>query len=528
MYCTKCGNSIEGKKFCNACGQPVGQQAPPYAAPNGPAPRKQGFGKLALIVPLVLVVALAGGGAFFLFNRVTPLLAAERALGNFTEEFRQRIDGSPFGAISMLADALEGGFVAANIAHENRNWGSSTRINFDFHADDARREYMLNLNADVEGIRFDLEGFMDRNSLAVRVPQVDSSFYGINFATFRSDFRQFAREIGLSEWEINEIADAVDMVREALNAPSVDDSFWDEYTAMLTDFLTAGEMSSASETIASGGQSVSVTRTEFYYSMRDITDFLRDFLNALRSDSRLDPLGTVDPWMWDDMMSEFDAAVREMEREVAGGMTLALYIGPQNRLVRASVAFDARPARGGDGESATLAIVGDFGTSVFSPWRFTISTRIEEESWSDSSRTDISEFEIELLWTYEVSGGRHVNTIEATVTEEQQWWNSRLGEMDAWSDTSRATIASEWNSGSGAFTLSVADEWDRYEFGGNFMPDARGGFELRLDPIDLGWGDEIRIVIRAGLGANITPVRDFINADQWNAALLDRLANLGW
>ena len=462
--------------------------------------------RVALFAPIAAIALLLAVAVIMLVGRMTPLVAAERALVNLGGDMAYRLENTPFGAFPMLIEAMEDGVVTVNFDFSDR-WTEGS-FSFELHSDEANREYMMYLSFDVDGFAFDAELHMDRHRIAVASDLLGDEFIGFTYATFREDFRPVAQMLGLSDDEADEIADIVDFIHDSMNMPEVGMEVFEPYAALFRQFMLDGTLSSESTTLVTRGQEVAVTRAIFHFTNADLVWLLRDLMTTMSQDRNLDPMGMIDPWMWDDIFRDLDFLLYELD-EIDGDVYLTMYIGPQNRLMILQV--DAY--MNGDGASVNFGMNADFGTSVFDTWYFTFFGTTESPSWHDATMINSSYFELLMVWTFEESAGRFVNTIEITATSEEYWWDGFDETMHNWGSSDTGRLVSDWNSNTGAFVLSFEDDdpWGvSAEARGSFVLDSRGGFQLSFDTIDTG-DMTFSISVSAEIGANIQPVQDFIN-----------------
>ena len=437
--------------------------------------------KVALFAPLTAFALILAVGIVIFIGKVTPLVAAERAFANLGGDLSLRLEATPFGAFPLMANALEDGVLFINFEYSDR-WTSGS-FNIEFHSDEVNRVYKMLMDFDADGFEADVEIHIDRHRIAVSSSLLGEEFYGLTFATFREDFRPFAVVLGLDDDEFNEIADIVEMIGDMMDMPDPGMEIWEPYAALFRQFILDGTLSSESTTIISGGQEVDVTRAEFRFTDDDMVQLMIDYLETMATDSNMDPFGMMDPWMWDEMFSEINMLIEELD-DFDGYMYVVMYIGPQNRLMVLEVdlyleAYDTKNH---------LHMNADFGTSVFDPWNFTIAGTTESSDWSDG-------FSIDLVWTFTDSAGRYVNTIDVSLS------SNGLNEV--------GRLVSDWNSNTGVFVLAL-ENGDRLEFSGIYRLDSNGGFLLSFGPIDTGF-ESFSIEISTQIGTSIQPPQDFIN-----------------
>jgi hypothetical protein len=196
-------------------------------------------------------------------------------------------------------------------------------------------------------------------------------------------------------------------------------------------------------------------------------------------------------------MRELRHAIRELERMYTGDATMSFYIGRNNRLMRVTFESDLMNIFG---ERTSLEATLDLGSSLTDSWRL-----------DASSRTDWDSASVSVVWEIRDGRNRFENTLDMTFTEDGRW-----GRWDEY-----FILVSDWNHSNGNFDLTlIEDDWGgglRSEelLTGNFIVDG-DSFSLRIDDADFR--------ISASPDADIPDVDGFINIDQWDGALLDRVA----
>ena len=443
--------------------------------------------KIALFAPVAAFVLLFTVAVVIFIGRVTPLLAAERALVNLGGDVSLRLEASPLGAFLLLEDALTDGVL--NISVEYSDQFTAGGLSFAFHSDEPNRVYKMLVEGEVDGFAFDFEIHMDSTRIAVSSSLLGEDIFGLTYATFREDIRPFALMLGLSDDEINELADIVEMIGDFMEMPDPGLEAFEAYQALLREFILNGTVSSESTSIIAGGQSINVTRAEFRFTNNDMLQLLRSFLVTMSEDTNMDPFGMIDEWMWDEVLGDFDFLLSELE-DFEGNMYLVMYIGPENRLVQIEVVYNVSE----DGYSVELFFGADFGLSVFDPWSFTLDVTTTDTHWLDETRVYTESFGFDLLWSFTENEGRFINTFSFSASAENI-------------APETFTIVSDWNSNTGDFVLSIVDV---FEIRGIYRLDSYGGFMLRFDPIDTDY-ESLSIEISAKIGSNITPVQNFIN-----------------
>ena len=496
MFCPKCGvQALEASQFCGGCGENL-QTADIDVSPIA-AERSNG------VVWKLFATAAAVAVIFFValfFNRVGPLLTAQRAIGNFSNEVTSRLQTSPFYAFELLFDNVADGTTIVSFDYDSM-W-ERFRGDFIFMADAEQDAVLLDIDLHIDGVNLDFEFLMNRQYAMARSRLINNNFYGVTFATFREDLTPFGRELGWDRQTINAISDFVDSMVESFSVSEPNTEQIDPYIDVITAFIRNSEYSSSRD----GG----VTRIAFVFNEEDMIQLLRNLLEAFANDENVrNSFGTTGSDIFDELArGMFDELVRgmhegidEIKDELYGEVTLTLYVGRRNRMNRIEIGIDISYGR----ESLEVGIALDLGMHELDTWAFEITFN---DVWSGSAETATA------VWEISDANNRYVNTVTLSA-----------------SDADDVVLTSNWNRSTGAFTLSYVNEshWGGHgSFRGNFMPDNSGGFRLAFDEL----GD-LSIVIESLVTSNIEFPPSFINISEWNEMLLDDLDRaiddlLGW
>jgi hypothetical protein len=423
-------------------------------------------------------------------------------MNNFGDEVSQRIAGSPFQALVIMDEIFQDGAGTFTLDFDYRSgsgWDPDVRGAVTIASDMRTFESAIMANVTVmEFVNVDFTALLNRDRLAVQLPLIGRDFYGITFATFARDMTNFGNMMGMSQWEIREIIDAVEMLEQMMDVEmAVGDDWGEVYSEILADFFLGLDFDTQNTDLVRGRDSTRVNRIEFFINERDIADLMRELVRELERDEVMrNAFGANSPMAmdmgmpsWSNMMRDLNDAIRDFEQEFRGTISLALYVERNNDRL-AQVAIDADMRAGVD--RVTFDAVLDLGTSVYDTWWLTMSV---DEGWGRET--------VEVSWDFRETG---------------QGFENRITIPMGWSDM---VLASTWNPGNGLFTLSVDDGWMRESFGGRFTINNDGGFSLDFDTIDLGW-DTLGLGMSLSPGADI-PRADFINMDRWDWELIDMI-----
>jgi len=553
MYCIQCGTTIgEHAKFCSSCGTPKAesqpiQQAPaaetypsPYetsyptegtypdvwpqqannsewgsgvyhAAAPDPAPKRKWT---KTIVAACIALVICGIGIFVFFNMFGPSLAVSRAMGNFTEEVTQRVDGSPFGAFGVLVNRLQRGTVTVEFDYESQGWSGTTAVagTVGFTSDNNNRNYRLWADLSIDapfGVslsELQLSAYLNRERIAFGSPQLINEYLGITFASARQDIRPFGDYFGLSRSEMNEFADVMETIESMLNQET--EAFaTSDYMAPLISLLRSSEESSERAEVFLQGELVRARRVRYVITTDDIANLLREWYDLFEADMREALDGDSNPFMQDldmdfyldDLLREMRSLIREFEREIAGSLTLDFYIGDRNRMVRFVGAADFIV----DGEREQLEIIADLGIDVNSDWVFSVS--YYDTNWRTGERRWET---VSLTWSFRSMNDRYVN--EINLYENDDWFG---------------TLSSDWNRANGNFTLSYRDDWSNSSIDGNFLMRGRDDFILQFSPPL--WNAHLDFTVSTSPDVNIGNI-SFVNIDRWSDIIMDAVDDFLW
>lgn len=506
-----------------------GAQPPASPPPNSGSNKKLmkillgvGIPVVAIAVALVVFFVVRpgrGDGASGMFGdllRANPAaVPIADAFDIMLDEFEQRVETTPLQAIPIMLDNFEDGTLTVNFEYRDRgSWGlgnfSGSAV---LRSDTRNNNYALEAALSAMGIlNIDMSVFLDSNRLAFGSSLIGDDFYGITFSTFSEDFRTLGNMFGLSQSEINEISDAIDLITEMMGEFSDfgnNAAAFAPYLAVLTNFFRDMEYSSERVTLNIGGQQIEATRISTVVTMREYIDLMEEFINVMADDANIrDMFGRVGGLLGDaGFVYEFDAAINELRndlrdigREITGSISESYYIGSNGRLLRAAVTMDVSI----DGERTEMYTEMNFGTSADDKW--TMETTMIDR-WS---RTEMS-----IEWDIRETSGGYENTLSVSTSYI----------TDRWDSVESFTLVSTWSPETGSFSLGFRDDWgfdDSIDGVFNLLPQ---GFSLRFDDIDIGWNESLSIEIISDRGANIRNI-NYINISQWEESPFDMIEEI--
>ena len=474
--------------------------------PGAMSPTKKKPSKFLMIgVPVIAVVAIAAAIFALIFFRTTPLLAVSRALSSVGEEVTTRLDSTPVKAVMMLVDTLKDGTLSVDFTYEDY-YGDSVAGSVVLSSNSKERDYAIEADVSAYGDKFDLSVFMNKERLAVGSKLLDSNYYGVKYSTFRNDVRSFGDLTGLDEKTMDTLSDIVEMIGDMMNAEDVSKDYVKSYSDIMTRFFENCEVKSERDTVESGGSSARCTRVDIVITEDALFALLEDYLTLLEDDDTVDKyLGMFDNELingaagnvagsYKDSIKEMRKLVREFERNYSGDITVSMFVGSRNRLLRAEIDADLRI----DGDRTRIKGTFDFGASAQDRWTFNFNITA-----GDMRET------FKVVWDYR----ERTNTIENT-----------LAFTDSDGDT--VTLQSSWAPDRGDFTLSFDDSRNVSEVSGVFRP-GKDGFRLSFDNLleSSYSGDSLTIDINAQSGVQIKQV-DYVKIDKWDEELLEKIVGL--
>ena len=526
MICQNCGEKFDdGGNLCGNCGKSAeSAELAAVVGQSAPVAKSGSLKKILIPVATLAMVSIVVVAALVLNGTFGSSLAVARSLGNFNSEVAARLETTPARAFPMLMDVLNVGTTTVEFDFEEEweDWWtgqwrrSSSRGNITLARDFYNRNSTaIAADLNLDGTRIDFSAFLDQDRAAIGTSLLSSNHYGITFDTFRNDFRSFAELIGLSNRQMDEIADFVENYAEMIRG-SGDAQDFSNYTAPLMRILLANEQTDNRVNIHVAGQEMTVSRVRYTLTHQDIANLLREWIDIFEADENVQAVfnsttlpalnGASNILMFDsihrDLIREMRNLVREFEREVRGEITAAFYIDSRNRLVRATIDGSFEERLGDVG----FEIVLDLGANANDTWR--LNGRFYDHLMDES-------FDIE--WRIRETGSRHIHTLDIS-------WD------DSWSGVRNSfSLSSDWNPQSGHFSFDyhVRDSWGSRGgelFDGNFIVN-NDGFVLRFDVQDhSSWGNtDLTIIISTQNAVNINTNINFVNISEWGQHLLNSI-----
>jgi len=527
MYCHKCGLNIgPGKNFCPACGASQQQEFQPaeaeqytqmpeqYAMPPEqyvmPPPNQTKKPKKWIwitVASAAAVILIACAVYFIFFQNVSHLLTVGRALGNMNEEANERINNSPFKVFSMLPEIMEDGTITANVEYSHdlldNFFGSDIGANIQISSNTKTREFSLNMKETYSGGFNDLDFYMNKERLALRLGLLDNNFYGIRYETFRNDIRVFGKLLWLDDEFMDDLADIVDLINQVMNLEEPDE-LYEVYPEVMTNFAKNIKTTSSRISIESAGKNVKCSAIEILINKDNIISLMNDIIEIYETDETIkaqyaildNPLfsgftGNSGGDYHKEFLKSLKDSVKSIEKEYEGDILLTFFVDNSDRLLKVSFDIDAQY----DGEAVVYSASVLFGNSIEDDWTFLLS-----------SDNELPEFE--LIWSYQKQSGNHTNKMEITV------------------DSVNAELSSEWDENNGRFILAYDDgRLTEANITGIFISDDNE-FQLKLDNLLPGLsGNKLIIDLTAAQGADIKNI-DYINIDKWGQTLINSITRL--
>jgi len=486
---------------------------PPYLPPSENRPLEDGKSRKALWITIILVAAIIGIAVavfFILFRTAGPMLLLGKALNNLGTEVDERFNSTPFKAFAMLPEILEDGTVIVNFDYKTTvlgdlltaNVGGSVKLS----SNTETREYALGAELNAYGETFDIDAYMNRERIALRLQLLGDDFYGFRYDTFRDDIRVFGRLIRLDDQYMDMLSDIVDQISAVMNAEETDGNMYEAYTGVIENFARNLEVTGRRTNIVTGENRVRCTEVGFRITKETLVELLDDLYDVLENDDTIrsqlemsdNPLlyGITGGYGsgYEQTLREFRNFIRDFQRNYSGDIELLFFINSDDRLIRAVINADMEYDR----ESTEFIATFDFGNSIEDTWVFEFHV-IDEYSTENLS----------IFWDFEDLPGNQRNTVNIITT----------------SDLDSITLISDWNQDSGDFALVYIDRWEKKELTGIFTTDDTN-FRIAIDDLYPDSSDDSLVIeILAQTGAEIGEI-EYINLDKWGSALIESIMRL--
>jgi len=503
--CTKCNANIEANSsFCVTCGEQfVPEQTQPTAEGmhqqmmSGQMPIQQEsffkkhkkiiYGGGGLVAAVLLVV-------FVILPLFADSIAVRNALRNFGKEVSVRMDGTPFKMFSLLADAGDNFKVSAALNYTDLDFDGDISAIINFYA--AQQEYALVADLSLMGAEFDVSAYLNSERFAIGSSILENS-YGVNFATFESDFREFGENIKIPSYEIEEFLETITMLTLLFDTSQMPEISGDAYNEVIKAHLKSNE-SNAKKVRLNGSR---VRRVEYAFNQNDLLKLFVDIVDVLEKDDALkeflDEMFEVDATLYKEFIEELRYGIEELEREfkeymVGINLKIAFYVGNNDRLMRST--FEVTLSEEGKSQGGARLVL-DLGTSVNDDWTLTFY-EIEENGKAEEI--------VAIIWSFEETNDSVINKIVIIGDSEEILF-----------------LSSEWNKNTGDFKLSVGNEYDEYSLQGNFVYNDKE-FTLSFE----GESDfdrwDFKISLEVG-GVTVPTPTNLINLDQWTETTMEEI-----
>jgi len=456
-----------------------------------------------VIIPAAVLLILAGASYFVFFRDISPLLTVSKAIDNLTAEISERTEASPLKALEMLSDTMEDGSLTISFDYID-TWDyddvSGTVL---FLSNKDEKDFAMSAAVSYYDLNIGFEAYLNNERIAFGSRLLDNNYYGFSYSTFRDDIRPFGWLIGIDEEIMDQIADIVDILSDALNGEesAADDAIVEQFDELFNDFLSGIEMTSDKSEIKSGGEDVKCTKVRLVITQEALLGLVNDVYELLENEETFRGLSGISGFSlqsdvfsgmyYEEFMSILRESIMEFERSFSGEIALTFYIGRGDRLLRAEIDADIIY----DDDRTITNIVFDFGASAQDIWFLDISLT------DDNGLSTYS-----VVWIFQELPDSFENTLIISSPPDQH---------------SLITLTSSWPKDSGVFKLAFIDEdsyGDPIEVSGTFIA---GGDTFRLNFDNLFPPDDYRsltIEIVVEPGADIDHV-EFINIDQWSETM---------
>jgi len=525
MYCIQCGNELKpDDKFCPVCGcareQPINtpeqqvyipeQQVYMPVPGNYVQPEKTKKSKKWLWITLasVATVLIAATAVYFVFFRsIGPLLMLGRAMVNLSAEVEERYENSPFTVFENLAEIMEDGTITADFVYTTSILGGWISIDLDgkieFLSDSEARNFAALAQIGAYGEAIELDFFMNNERMALRLQLLGNDYYGLTYNSFRQDIQVLGRQIGLDNETMELYADFIDQINTAMNTDDTPDDIDEIYTEMITKFARDIKVSSRKSTIetASGKETytvitVNLTKNALLKLLREMEtndDIMRSQMGI--QDNLFSSRDDFIPYEndFERFTSEFNDFVNDFERYYSGNIDILFFIDADERLTR--IASDSKVKF--EDEDLALKLNLDLGSSVYDEWSL----------FASYIGPDMSE-NLNVKWDYKERSGNKINTVTFSTNEIKP-----------------ITMISDWNPVRNAFSVTLKDEFDSYEFSGVITIN-EPNFRIVFDDITFAGNDNVlKLEISTKQGAQIREI-DYINIDRWGNVVLETIMGL--
>jgi len=503
MYCDQCGNELKPEdKYCPDCGKAVIQLSGKQAT------KKSRKVLWITLISLIAVIAIAFAVYMLFFRNIGTVMLLGRAFNNLSAETEERYNGSPLPALEALNEIMEDGSITADFTYTASLLGGWISIDINgkikLMSDSEARNFALEAQIGAYGESIDLDFFMNKERMALRVHLLDNNFYGLNYDTFREDIRILGRQLGLDRETTDMYADIIDQINTAMNAEVVPDDIDYAYADIMKKFIRNIKISSKREKTDSESGTVINRAVTVTISKKALSNLLNDISkneDAMKSQFNIhntlfaqdeNILYTDD---FDLFMEEFNTFMNDFDRYYSGTIELVFLIDENERLTR--IQTDSRIEY--DGNSINFWVFFDFGNSVTDEWTFYLS-------YIDASDAGVNY--INVKWDYTERSNNKINTIQFSTDVIEE-----------------VSLISEWNENSETFALTVADKNESHTISG-VLNATDTNIHIILDEISFADSDnKLNIEITTQTGAQIKDI-EYINIDRWGTAFIEAILGI--
>lgn len=512
-FCAECGAELpEEGGFCLQCGKEIPADAVDFVPVEPEEPQKRRLKWWAVALPVLAAMVVL---AACLWGRIQlqfmPETVLAKASANTTEALSQRLQGTVWTLGKKLENAEQRYAVDLNADFfvDNAYMPLNAQINVDAQVDVPKGQMLLDFDVGVPDYNQELGGklYLDPDCGAFSYSEfMDGAYYGITFDSVSEDLRSSKLFQDLSIEDMDEIEDAVEIVRaymqQIADSAARQDEMRQELLDAIRETLSAVECRGSREALELDDETRRFDTVSFTLTEVELADCLDAYISIMEDN--------IFTEIMDMETMEFWQELRDMAEEIRndGHTEINFHYYISNDLIRA-IAIDLN-VESDEEESIAGTFLVDYGTNpAVDDW--TVTVHLEDSDME-------APVEISVVFSKETDGDTCVESAAIHMEDGADIqgdgafayrWDKTSGEME---------LTCQVNDVDLSYTLTVRELED--------------GFELDFGDIlesiaaingDLGLGESkmaLTLTIRKGTQQEKP---EYINLDQWTEDLLDIL-----
>lgn len=298
-FCNNCGTELsDDTLICSNCGMNLNGSEyvmPASADPNpviheSQAPREMSKPKKNgkwWLIPIVAVLAIAIAGAFLwkpLLLKFAPDIYLSMASGRTMDALSKRSEDSPYALLASADEIMDDGTLDVSLSYSDY-YNGDIQANMSISSKKEQKQWMFDALINSSEQNVDLSMYMDADCLTLRSdPFTDGKYYGLTYDTFSDDIRKSGFNMILSEDEMQQCDEIVQMLNRNINQTVDYDQLLQPYLEIMNDYAEDLKPVIGRHSITLDNKTRKCDTIEYTIEQDQLFELLHDLLEQLEKD----------------------------------------------------------------------------------------------------------------------------------------------------------------------------------------------------------------------------------------------------